>query len=143
MSRRQIIRIYTIGETEVPVDITFVVKPRIDYSIESGVSGSVVKTGIFFPDHDQKNIDFDVYYVRSDYIPIKAFLMDHELVVLMMFDSNKTFKLSTEVPLASVKIKNYDRIAFVDAKKDNIKFKTNEVDINEDSNTDSNPKPRI
>jgi hypothetical protein len=143
MSRRQIVRIYTISEAEVPVSNTFVVKSRIDCNIESGVSNSVIKTGIFFPDHDQKNIDFDVYYIRSDYIPIKAFLMDHELVVLMMFDSNKPFKLFTEVPLASVKIKNYDRIAFMDAKKDNIKFKTNEVDVNEDSNTNNPPKPRI
>jgi len=118
MSKRQIIRIYTISEAEVPVDNTFVVKSRVDFNVESGTSSSVVKTGIFFPDHDQRNIDFDVYYVRSDYIPIKAFLMDHELVVLMMFNSNEDFKIFPEVPLASVKIRNYDRIAFINMKKD-------------------------
>ena len=143
MSRRQIIRIYTISESEVPIDNTFVVKSRIEFHMEAGQNNKLVKTGIFFPDHDQKDIDFDVYYVRSDYIPVKAFLVNHELVVLMMFDSEESFTLFTEVGLASVKVRNYDRIAFVDMKKDNIKLKTNEVDINEDSNTDSNPKPRI
>jgi len=142
-SKRQVIRIYTIGEAEVPIGNTIVAKLRYAVQINDG-NNKLVRTGIFFPDYDQNSIDFDVFYTRSDYIPVRAFLMDHELVVLMMFVECESFAIPKEVVMANVKIRNYDQVAFVDVKKDNIKFKTNEVNINnEDSNTNKSSKPRI
>ena len=142
MNKRKIIRIYTINEVKVPVDNTFVVHSRNDIDVGSGQNNKLIRTGIFFPDHNQKDLDFDVYYIRSDYIPIKAFLLDHELAVVMMFDSDKSFTLYDKVEIASIKIRDYGRIAFVDSKKENIKLRTNEVNINENSDSDNTSKFR-
>jgi hypothetical protein len=86
-------------------------------------------------------LSFDVYYLRSDLMPIKATLVENELVVIFSSEveidggSYADLKEQWELdkPLAIAKITNFERVAFVDITKENIK--TNDVNLNEDSNT--------
>ena len=123
MSRRLIIRTYVANGVSPPLCQGFPVYAKWDMDILYGET-KTIRTGIFFPDHNQSSLDLKVLFARCDYMPLKATLIEHELVVIVLFNhSDGGIKLNSNEPIANIRIKNHETVAFVDITKEIISEK--------------------